>query len=107
MVLVHGFSNSFTDAIERAATIIDFYGIDANVFAFTWPSRGSNLPVPLPYVDYVHDRETARASGLAMARTMRILYDYIDSLPQREVCRQPVHLICHSMGNYAFRHAVQ
>jgi esterase/lipase superfamily enzyme len=107
LVVVHGFSNSFTDAIERAATIRDFYGVDMNIFAFTWPSRGSDLPLPLPYVDYIHDRETARGSGLAMARTMRILYDYIDRLGTGEICRQPLHLICHSMGNYAFRHAVQ
>jgi len=38
---------------------------------------------------------------------MRILYDFIDNLPRREFCRQPLHLICHSMGNYAFRYAVQ
>jgi esterase/lipase superfamily enzyme len=107
LVVVHGFSNSFKDAIERAAIILDFYGIDANVFAFTWPSRGSELPVPLPYIDYIHDRETARASGTAMARTLRILYDYIDALPMRELCRQPLHLICHSMGVYALRHALQ
>jgi len=107
LVVIHGFSNSFSDAIERAGTILDFYGVDMNVFSFTWPSRGSKLPVPLPYADYVHDRETARASGLAMARTMRILFDYIDSLGPAEQCRQPMHLICHSMGNYAFRHAVQ
>lgn len=107
LVVIHGFSNTFKQAIERAATIVSFYGIDANVFAFTWPSIGSPLPTPLPYNDYFHDRSTARASGVAIARTMRILYDFIDNLPRRDVCRQPLHLICHSMGNYAFRYAVQ
>ena len=107
LVHIHGFSNSFTDALERAAIVVDFYGIDANVFSFTWPSRNSGGPIPLPYVDYLHDRETARESGLAMARTLRILYDYINSLPDRDRCRQPLHLICHSMGNYALRHALQ
>ncbi|PVE23743.1 hypothetical protein DC522_14165 [Microvirga sp. KLBC 81] len=107
LVVIHGFSNTFKDAIERAATIIDFYGIDANVFSFTWPSIGTPLPTPLPYTDYFHDRGTARASGVAIARTMRILYDFIDNLPRRDICRQPLHLICHSMGNYAFRYAVQ
>jgi esterase/lipase superfamily enzyme len=107
LVHIHGFSNSFTDALERAAIILDFYGIDANVFSFTWPSRNSGGPVPLPYVDYLHDRETARESGLAMARTLRILYDYINGLPDRDRCRQPLHLICHSVGNYALRHALQ
>ncbi|WP_445500416.1 alpha/beta fold hydrolase [Microvirga sp. G4-2] len=107
LVVIHGFSNTFKDAIERAATIINFYGLDANVFSFTWPSIGTPLPTPLPYTDYFHDRGTARASGVAIARTMRILYDFIDHLPRRDVCRQPLHLICHSMGNYAFRYAVQ
>jgi esterase/lipase superfamily enzyme len=107
LVVIHGFSNTFKEAIERAAAIINFYGIDANVFAFTWPSIGTLLPTPLPYNDYFHDRSTARASGVAIARTMRILYDFIDNLPRRAVCRQPLHLICHSMGNYAFRYAVQ
>lgn len=107
LVVIHGFSNTFKQAIERAATIVSFYGIDANVFSFTWPSIGTPLPTPLPYSDYFHDRGTARASGVAIARTMRILYDFIDNLPRRDVCRQPLHLICHSMGNYAFRYAVQ
>jgi esterase/lipase superfamily enzyme len=107
LVVIHGFSNTFKQAIERATTIVNFYGIDANVFSFTWPSIGSPLPTPLPYNDYFHDRSTARASGVAIARTMRILYDYIDNLPRAAVCRQPLHLICHSMGNYAFRYAVQ
>ncbi|WP_262031221.1 alpha/beta fold hydrolase [Microvirga sp. Mcv34] len=107
LVVIHGFSNTFKDAIERAASILVFYGLDANVFAFTWPSIGSPLPTPLPYNDYFHDRGTARGSGVAIARTMRILYDFIDSLPRRDFCRQPLHLICHSMGNYAFRYAVQ
>jgi len=107
LVVIHGFSNTFQEAIERAASILTFYGIDANVFAFSWPSIGTLLPTPLPYTDYFHDRGTARASGVAIARTMRILYDFIDSLPRRDLCRQPLHLICHSMGNYAFRYAVQ
>ncbi|CAO4182502.1 Alpha/beta fold hydrolase [Methylorubrum populi] len=107
LIVIHGFSNSFENAIERAATILTFYGLDANVFAFTWPSVGSNLPIPLPYRDYFHDRGTARASGMALARTMRILYDFIDGLPKDQFCRQPLHLIAHSMGVFALRHGLQ
>jgi len=107
LVVIHGFSNSFANAIERAAVILTFYGLDANVFAFSWPSRGSQGPTPLPYLDYVHDRATARASGMALARTLRILYDFIDGLPKAAVCRQPLHLIAHSMGVFALRHGVQ
>jgi esterase/lipase superfamily enzyme len=107
LVHIHGFSNTFKDAIERAAWIVDFYGLDANVFSFTWPSIGSVLPTPLPYRDYFHDRATARASGVAIARTLRILYEFLDGLGPDDLCRQPLHLLCHSMGVFALRHAVQ
>jgi esterase/lipase superfamily enzyme len=107
LVFVHGFSNSFKDAMERAAGILDFYGIPANIFAFTWPSRASPVGVPLPYADYEHDRQTAAASGPAMARTLGILYDYVDNLAREQRCEQQLHLLCHSMGNYAFRNALQ
>lgn len=107
IALIHGFSNSFTDAIERAAWIRCFYGIDANMFVFSWPSQASPIGIPLPYTDYAHDRRTAAASGIAVARTMRRLYDFIQSVPVDERCDQSIHLLCHSMGNYVLRGAVQ
>jgi esterase/lipase superfamily enzyme len=107
IAFIHGFSNSFTDAIERAGWILAFYGIDANMFVFTWPSKGSGGPIPFPFVDYVHDRSTAAASGPAVARTIRRLYDYVDKLERAQRCDQAIHLLCHSMGNYVLRNAVQ
>jgi len=107
IAFIHGFSNNFTDAIERAGWILAFYGIDANMFAFSWPSIASPIGVPLPYTDYTHDRATAAASGPALARTIRRLYDYVDSLQRNERCRQSIHLLCHSMGNYVLRNALQ
>jgi esterase/lipase superfamily enzyme len=107
IAFIHGFSNSFTDAIERAGWILVFYGIDANMFAFSWPSIASPIGIPLPYHDYVHDRATAAASGPAVARVIRRLYDYVDSLASADRCRQSIHLLCHSMGNYVLRNALQ
>lgn len=107
IAFVHGFSNSFTDAIERAGWILAFYGIAANMFVFTWPSIASPIGVPLPYRDYAHDRATAAASGPAVARTIRRLYDYVDSLARENHCQQSIHLLCHSMGNYVLRNALQ
>jgi esterase/lipase superfamily enzyme len=107
IAFIHGFSNSFTDAIERAGWILVFYGIDANMFAFSWPSIASPIGIPLPYKDYVHDRATAAASGPAVARAIRRLYDYVDSLPNADRCRQSIHLLCHSMGNFVLRNALQ
>lgn len=108
IAFIHGFSNSFQDAIERAGWILAFYGLDANIFVFTWPSKGSIIaPTPIAYADYVHDRGTAAASGPAVARTIRRLYDYVDSLEREQRCDQPIHLICHSMGNHVMRNALQ
>jgi esterase/lipase superfamily enzyme len=107
VAFIHGFSNSFKDAIERAGWILVFYGIDANMFAFTWPSIASSIGVPLPFSDYTHDRGTAAASGPALARTIKRLYDYVDSLEREQRCRQSIHLLCHSMGNYVLRNALQ
>src|SRR5262245_13387820 len=91
IAFIHGFSNNFKDAIERAGWILAFYGVDANMFVFTWPSVGTGtIQVPLPYEDYEHDRGTAAASGPAVARAIRRLYDYIDALNRQQQCNQSI-----------------
>jgi esterase/lipase superfamily enzyme len=112
LVFIHGFSNSFQDAIERAGWNSAFYaaaGFAANIFVFTWPSQGGRLggAVPLPYIDYEHDRHTAAGSGPAIARTLKILYDYVDKLQRDQWCLQRLYLLCHSMGVYALRNGLQ
>lgn len=107
ITFIHGFSNSFIDAIERAGWNLVFLGLDANMFVFTWPSIASPIGVPLPYNDYEHDRATAAASGPAVARAIRRLYDYVDRLARDQRCDQSIHLLCHSMGNYVLRNALQ
>lgn len=112
LVFIHGFSNSFTDSIERAGWNSAFYaaaGFDANIFVFSWPSQGGRFDgtVPLPYIDYEHDRGTAAAAGPAIGRTLRILYDYVDSLGRQNWCLQQLYLLCHSMGVYAVRNGLQ
>jgi len=107
IAFIHGFSNSFIDAIERAGWNLVFLGLNANMFVFTWPSIASPIGVPLPYNDYEHDRATAAASGPAVARAIRRLYDYVDRLARDQRCDQSIHLLCHSMGNYVLRNALQ
>jgi len=105
LVYIHGFWNSFLNGIENAAEIAAFYGNNMNVFAFSWPATDATLPVPI--ATYAHDRKTAAASGTAMARTILILEDFLEKLGKSQWCQQNLHLLCHSMGNYAMRGCVQ
>jgi len=110
IAFVHGFANSFWQAIERAGMIGAFYttaDFRPNMFAFTWPSKGRESGIMVPVVDYIHDRTNAERSGDAMARTLRILLRYMDNMPEDEWCRQKLHLVAHSMGNFALRHGIQ
>jgi esterase/lipase superfamily enzyme len=99
VLFIHGFYNTFSDSVERAATILAFYGIDAQILAFAWPSQGTLL-------GYQRDRSMARQSGAALARVIRRLMTETGSVDRASP--QPViHLLCHSMGNYVLRFGVQ
>ena len=107
LAFIHGFSNTFMEAIACAGWNLVFLGLDANMFAFSWPSIGTPTGFPNVYNDYTHDHENAAASGPAIARTIRRLHDYADKLAREQQCEQSIHLLCHSMGNYALRNALQ
>ncbi len=70
---------------------------------FTWPSDGSLLP----FKAYASDRDDARASGVALGRGIQKLANFLRGTNPQDYCGQSVHLLAHSMGNYAVRHAVQ
>lgn len=113
LIYVHGFANTFESALVRAAELKVRYQYDPqkplNVFAFCWPSDGEMIP----YLSYYRDRDDAQASGTAMARALLRLRDWLDEIKierrklGRDFCRQHLHLVAHSMGNYALRHAIQ
>ena len=109
VVLIHGFANTFANSLQRAAQISQAYLIDPPeggqpyepyVVVFSWPSNGRTEP---PW-EYHSDRDDAAASGVAMARFMMRVLDF---LSDKGKCEQRIHLVAHSMGNWAFRHAVQ
>ncbi len=120
ILYIHGFANSFKSSIVRAAELKHRLGAGANLAVFSWPSDGEVFF----YKPYMRDREDARASGLAMAKAIRILARYLHSMtaePERREtrrsllggedvpigpCEQKIHLLAHSMGNYAFRFGV-
>jgi esterase/lipase superfamily enzyme len=108
---IHGFANTFESSLIRAAQIKDYYakkshgtGKTLNVLAFAWPSDGIVTPVFKAYAD---DRLDAKNSGNAIARTMLKARDFARALAPAERCNQRIHLLAHSMGNWALRHAVQ
>ena len=111
IILLHGFANTFEDVFVRAAQLQEFYrippkggsgGVHPILFAFCWPSNGKVEP---PW-QYFSDRDDAKASGTAMARAIMRFIDFMAD-PDEPRCKRKIHLVAHSMGNWALRHAVQ
>ncbi|MEM7544538.1 MAG: alpha/beta hydrolase [Pseudomonadota bacterium] len=129
IVFLHGFASSFESAMERAAELRDQYLSPATdpvtgalmpgrreplIFAFSWPSDGKTMGFAGGSDQddrrrwaYSSDREDARASGAAMARCAVRMFKYLADMKAQDQCHQRVHLVAHSMGNWALRHAVQ
>ncbi|HEX2525391.1 MAG TPA: alpha/beta fold hydrolase [Geminicoccus sp.] len=107
LVLLHGFATDFEVSLARAAELAQRWssgGRPMPVFVFSWPSDG----VAVPRGRYGMDRADAASSGLAMARALAALLDFLAKVRSgRNDCGQRVHLVAHSMGNWALRHAVQ
>ncbi len=108
LVFIHGYANDFKNTMERAACLAHHWRIglgDASrhaiPFAFSWPSDGSMTP----FIAYQDDRQDAAFSGFAMARSLMKLVEFLHSNKSAR-CEQRIHLVSHSMGNWALRHMV-
>ena len=115
LVFIHGFNVSWRDAVGSALALQEMLNLKAGgaapkdvlVFLFTWPSDG----LALPYVSYKSDRTDAEASGYAFGRGLLKLRDFIGALRSRGpsgqvLCKQELHLLCHSMGNYVLQNTL-
>jgi esterase/lipase superfamily enzyme len=103
LIYVHGFGYSFVEALEGAAAFKKFLALEMNIFVFTWPSDGKMIPL----MSYPKDRADVERSGDAMARAIDISARYLQKIATEDRCEQRLHLLAHSMGNYALRHGVQ
>jgi esterase/lipase superfamily enzyme len=85
LVFVHGFNNTYEDAVFRFAQIVHDSKVDAAPILFTWPSGASVF-------DYNYDRESTTFSRDGLENMLRLLaHD-----PQvREVT-----VLAHSMGTW-------
>ncbi|NVD41991.1 alpha/beta hydrolase [Ensifer sp. HO-A22] len=92
LIFVHGFNNTYADAVFRLAQIVHDAGTDAAPILFTWPSRGRAF-------DYLYDRESANYSR-------RALEDLILQVAKSPDV-QDVTILAHSMGGWLAAEALR
>jgi len=83
LVFVHGFNNTFRDALCRAAQIMWDLQYPGLPVLFSWPSRGAVL-------DYIYDRDSALGARDSFIETLRNL---------RSAGVSRIDILAHSMGN--------
>jgi esterase/lipase superfamily enzyme len=109
LVFIHGFDNSFEDALTRAAFNREFLaasglpGTDTTVLAFSWPSLGQIIGFPILDSDYLHDQKMAQASGTHL---MSFFAHIAPLLAAARANGNRTYLLAHSMGNFALQNAV-
>jgi esterase/lipase superfamily enzyme len=112
LIFIHGFANSFLNAITRAAHNREWFaasGVNAantTVIAFTWPSLAQLIAAP-PHLlpdDYLRDQSQASRSGFHIASFFANLQPI---LTQVRAQGRRVFLLAHSMGNFALAAAVE
>jgi len=110
LVFIHGFDNSFENAVTRAAFNREWFaqsnlpGADATVVAFSWPSLGRLLDLPLPWGDYQRDQMMAGQSALHL---MTFFANLEPIVRRARAAGSRVFLLAHSMGNWALQAAVE
>ena len=94
LIYIHGFNQTFQDAVEVAATLAVDLEIDGSAVAFAWPSKGSVFP-------YAADMDETMA--LTNKRALKDLLLAMSSA----VDAGSVYVIAHSMGNRLLLEALQ
>jgi esterase/lipase superfamily enzyme len=114
LVFIHGFANSFEDAIKRAAFNREWFAAsgqaaaDVTMIAFTWPSAGNLFAAPphMPPDAYLADQTMAGRSGYHLAFFFNVIDQLCADFKKKHPDRR-VFLLAHSMGNYALQAGVQ
>lgn len=92
VIFVHGFNNTYSDAVFRFAQIIHDSGTDAAPILFTWPSRGNVF-------DYLYDKESTNFSRRALEDLI------LQSAKSPDVGE--VTILAHSMGSWLTAEALR
>jgi esterase/lipase superfamily enzyme len=110
LIFIHGFDNSFENALIRAAFNRAWFAgsnrkaADTTVVAFSWPSLGKLINLPFPDADYKRDQTMAGQSGQHISSFFARLQPIIESARTQG---RRVFLLTHSMGNWALQAAVE
>jgi esterase/lipase superfamily enzyme len=110
LVFIHGFDNTFEDAITRAAFNREFLAAsgkpetDTTILAFSWPSLGKIVSFPVLDGDYRHDQKMAILSGVHLMSFLAQIEPLLRTA-RANGCR--TYLLAHSMGNLALDSAVE
>lgn len=129
LFFVHGYNNDIGDVLKTAKEIQKHYNV--LVVPFTWPANGGG---PLSgTAAYLSDKEDARVSATALSRMVEKVANYHAMLTEglrdrlttmanskhpgnadaaralfnrllNKECTVNISLLCHSMGNYVFKH---
>jgi esterase/lipase superfamily enzyme len=83
LIYVHGFNQSFEQAVLDAARLADGVKFRGETILFTWPSKAALL-------DYIYDRESAMWSRDALENML------VELIQHPAVAN--IHLVAHSMG---------
>jgi esterase/lipase superfamily enzyme len=110
LVFIHGFDNSFENALTRAAFNREWFAAskltaaDTTVVAFSWPSLGKLITWPFPQSAYFHDQTKAGQSDQPLMRFFANLQPVIEAARGQG---KKAFLLAHSMGNWALQAAVE
>jgi esterase/lipase superfamily enzyme len=110
LIFIHGFDNSFENAITRGAFNQQWFaqsglpGANTTVIAFSWPSLGKLLSFPVPWADYMHDQTVAGQCGPHIMSFFANLEPIVTAA--RKAGRR-CFLLAHSMGNWVLQAGVE
>ena len=110
LLFIHGFDNTFSDALTRAAFNREWLaasgqpGTNTTVVAFSWPSSGRVVALPVLADPYLADQSMARSSGLGLMSFLANLDPLIGAARARGA---RVTLLAHSMGHLTLQSGVE
>jgi len=92
LIFVHGFNNTYADAVFRFAQIVHDAGTDATPLLFTWPSRARVF-------DYLYEKESANYSRRALEDLILRAAESPDV--------DDITILAHSMGTWLAAQALR